>query len=321
MKITPMAQGLGVAGADISSTQSPDRKQAAIQAFKGEIPVSVKESDTPIDPTVSKRALTKPTITMKTDATPGEREQVVESASVDTAVEIAPVVADTKPIDPQLAEIAKARRALQVKERELAEREKAITSAPAESQESLIEKLKADPMGVLQEAGVTYDQLTEAILSGQSGLNPEIQSIQKEMKSLKEDFQKTLSDRDQQQEQQVLKEIRNTVDALAASGDEFEMIRVRQAQQDVVSLIHQVFKTEGKVLTEREAARLVEEELIKEGLELASTNKLKAKLNPAQPEQQQRQPQMKTLTSRGNASVQMSRKERAMAAFHGNNKK
>jgi hypothetical protein len=323
MKIQPIPTSQGAAGVSTTSTgtesTSPDRKAAALAAFKGESQVKLTESDTPVDPQVKTSVRT---IRMTTTATPGPRDALdqvadpkqAETASVDPSTEIKGSVEETKPLDPQRAELAKVRRALQVKEREIADREKALAAKESQTQPDLVAKLKANPLGVLREAGVTYDQLTESLLADQSGLNPEIQTLKAELKAVKDSIDKTLSDRDLQQEQQVLAEIDRNVSSLVAEGDQFEMIRVTGSQADVRELIHRTFKATGEVLSESEAAQLVEDALVKENLKIAGTKKIQTRLAP---QRETAAPVMRTLTSRGNAAPRMSRKERALAAFYG----
>jgi hypothetical protein len=183
-------------------------------------------------------------------------------------------------------------------------------------------RLKAEPLSVLQEAGVTYDQLTEAILANQSGITPEILALKAEVKALKEGVDTKLTDRDTQVEQAVLAEMRRDVDRLSQEGDDYEMVRETRSQPDVVELIHRTWKETGEVLDVSEAMRLVEEDLINESLKIAKIKKVQSKLMPATAPAQQQQPKaMKTLTNRDTAIPPLSRRARAIAAFNGTLKK
>lgn len=321
MKITPMASGTSIAGANVSSEQtSQSRKIAAAKAFRGE--PAAPQSDSPADTAPSQPANDIRKIRITTNATPEPREDFYpdieqsstqaqpETASSDTAVEVK-AVEDTKPLDPQQADLAKARRALQVRERAIAERERTLEAKA--TQPDLMSRLKTTPLEVLQEAGVTYDDLTEAILANQSGLNPEIQKLKQELKSTKDEITKTLSDRDSQQEQQVFAEMGNNISKLVES-DEFELVRRAGMQEEVLDLIKRTWKTSGEALTEVDALKLVEEELTKEYQSLSEAKKFK----PAQPQAQTpARPAMRTLTSQGAATPQMSRRDRAIAAARG----
>lgn len=324
MKITPISQGgspsIDLGAVSVGRTNSSDKIERAKQIAQG---ITISPSDIPVDSQVRQQEQSVRRITMKTNVSPDRQvdygqESQAESVT-ETPSDVTPVIEETKPLSPQLAELAKQRRALQVKERELVDREKALKSQPVSTgAEELAARLKSQPLSVLQEYGVTYDQLTEAILAGNTGLNPEIQSLKSELKALKEGVDKTLSERDAQAEQQVLLEIQRDIDHKAASGDDFEMIRVTGKQSEVKELIHRTFKESGEILDTEEAMKLVEDELIRENLEIANTGKLRSRLTPpTPPQQQQPQKQFRTLTNRDTAKPVMDRRSRAMAAALG----
>src|SRR4029077_5015745 len=104
------------------------------------------------------------------------------------------------------------------------------------------------PLAVLQEANVSYDELTQAILANPSGVNPEVQTLKAKIAELEQNFDKRFSDRDTQTEREALSHMRRNVDSLVSQGDDFEMIRETGSQGDVVEVIRQVYKTEGIML-------------------------------------------------------------------------
>jgi Skp family chaperone for outer membrane proteins len=307
MNIKPLAQGTGVLPGDDSSQRTSSQRIAAAKAIAAgqERPAEVAPS--------SKAETSLKRLKMATKATPGpalpqeayqaQQESISQPAQSDGDVQASAEV--IKPLDPQAVALAKQRRALQVKEREIAEREKALASAP-----DWKSTLKANPLSALQDAGLTYDDLTQAILSSQN--SPEIQQLRDELKSLKDGVDKTLSERDAQAEQQVLNDIQRNINNLVAQGDTYELVRETQSQPTVKELIHRTWKSTGEVLSESEACALVETELLNDALKLAKLSKIQQKIAPPTP-----QPQMKTLTSRDGARPMLDRKARAMAAFYG----
>lgn len=273
------------------------------------------------------------TLKMNTNATPGRVEEPIpeevpaaELAIPDNNIDPATtVVEDTQPMSPQFAALAKQRRALQVKEREIAERERALEEQSATQAGGIsLDKLKSDPLGVLLEAGVTFEQLTDAVTSHiSSGSGSEIRALKEELRAIKEGVDKTLSERDARAEQQALAEMRREAEAIIAQGDEFELVRETGSIPQVMTLIERVYREAGEVLDVNEALTLVENELYKDSLKLAALKKVQSGLAPAQPAPSPQQPQrqMKTLTNRDTASVPLSRKARALAAFQGTLKK
>lgn len=243
---------------------------------------------------------------------PGQQEAQDNTAAVE----------QTQPLSPQLALLARQKRELQKRQRELETRERAIQERPAGSTIELA-RLKSEPLRVLLENGVTYDQLTEAIMSGQGG-NSEVYALKKEIESLKQGIDQKFTDQTTQQEKQVLAEMQREAQSLVNSSDDYELVRINGAVPQVMRLIEQVYKEEGQVLDMPEALKLVEEELLKEAEKIAQSKKLQSRFSPvAHPmqAQQQRQTGMRTLTNRDTASVPMSAKQRALAAFYGNLKR
>jgi len=330
MKVTPLAQGSAtLAGVEVGNERMPADKIAAAKAIaEGKSPMQVAESDTPVDPQVerAKRSLRK--IKMKTQvSTDRPIDQVVE-----TPVETAPALTEsatpdaveptkeaseaTKPLSPVLAEIARQKRALQVKERELAEREAKLAQPNLDEYVSKAD-IAANPLKLFELGVITYDQLTEAILANPQ--NTEINELRKEIKALKEGVDKSLTDRDAQAEKQVLSEMTREAKQLVAQGNDYELVRENGYVSKAIDLIHKTWKQTGEVLDVSEALGLVENQLLEDALKLANYEKVRTKLTPAQVQQQQQQQsaQMKTLTNRDGAQAPLDKRTRALLAFSG----
>lgn len=265
------------------------------------------------------------TITMKTNVSPDRT--LANNATVETPAEStipdnneqANVTEDTKPLSPQAVALAKQRRANQVKELELKKREEAIAAKETQTgnPSDIIARLKSQPLSVLQEHGVTYDQLTEAILNDQSGTNPKIAELEAKIKNLEEGITKSFTDRDIQAEQQVLREMGREAEVLAKQGDDYELVRETGSVKDVMRLIHETYKQTGEVLDVPVAMKLVEDELFKDMSKIANTNKIKSALIPPQAQLAPQRTGIRTLTNRDSASLNVSRRERAIMAMQG----
>ncbi len=334
MKLVPLAQGTGVPSNSETTTSrsiTSDSRARAMAKYSGlEAPQST--GDTQVDR--MNASIRK--IKMRTQVSPNRHEVAQQD---DSQIELAPqetiisdtnepavVPEETRPLSPQFAALAKHKRALQVKERELAQREEALKSQAPAGSEDLLAKLKANPLNVLQEAGVTYDQLTEAILSNQSGSNPDINSLKAELKALKEDLSNQFTTRDTQAEQQVLADIRRDIDQTVQSQpDQYEAIIKARANDEVKELIHRTWKNTGEILDVTQALELVENQLIEEALPFAQLKKVQSRLTPIQEANQQTvvaPPRpgtkiMRTLTNRDSAAPVMDKYQRAIAAMQG----
>jgi hypothetical protein len=332
MKISPIAQPSGasagqainVAGNDRVSS---DRLAQAKAIAKGDQTFSIRPREAP--PVEDKQVdRIKKRIQMKTNFSTDrgiiEAEAEEPAAPVDDK-SIAPLNIDdtqsgtveaTQPLSPQFAALAKQRRALQVKEKEIADREARLAAGSTEGgSETVLTRLKANPLSVLQEAGVTYDDLTKAIMA--NPVNPELEELKAQVKALKEGVDKTFSERDQQTEAQVLSEIRLEADGLVAEGDTYEMIRATGSSPDVVKLIHRIYKETGRVIDTRTACDMVEEDLVNETLKIANVKKIQSRITPAASLKPQTQPnQMRTLTNRDTAIAPLDRRARALKAWN-----
>ncbi len=339
MKITPLATNgaQGTANIDDGRSAGQDRIARAKALARGEPPPAPTEQS-PADQLRSTR-----TIKMKTQVTPAEflpqAEPVPAPAPAAAApvgdnpdpIEPAPASSEaTKPLSPEYAAQVKRARALQVKEREIAAREAALNKPglPQTEAATLIERMKADPLGLLLENGVTYDQLTQAVLRSMEGGGPALtkveQDLRNELKSLREEVQtqkQTLTDSQVAAQESALNQMQKQADQLIAADDTYQMIRETGSNKDVRDLIKRTFDETGEVLDVKEALDEIEKDLLEESLKVARIAKVQAGLNPAPPQKTQgAQPpngQMRTLTNRDTVSAIPTRRERALAAAMG----
>ncbi len=338
MKVTPLATSQGVPADMNPSTQrtSPDRLEAAKAIARGDSPMRLAPSETPIDPQVARLQNNTKRLKMRTqvspdrqieEAAPIEQAQPVQSATND-AIEQTPVDEETKPLSPQFAALAKQRRALQ-QERATLDREKAELAAKGQTTGSTLDldRLKADPLSVLDEAGVLddkfYNSLTERLVSGQS--NPamgQIAALKAEIEALKSGVDTKFTERDNHAEQQVLAEVTRESAQLVSEGDEFKYTRAMRKSAEAARLIHENWKKTGDVWDTPYALSLIEAECKKEYDTLSQALTPQQEQQLAQQQQQVRQPQgMRTLTNRDTARPIISRRDRMIAAFEGRLKK
>lgn len=278
----------------------------------------VSQSITPAAPSEAQniRALK-----MNTLATPGPAGPEGDGLSISDGNEpnTNPTVEATEPISPKYAELARQRRALQVREREIQQKEKALELKSQGSDQIPLARLKTEPLSVLMEAGVTYEQLTEAILANQG--NSEVNELKAKLAALEEGVEKKFVDREAQAEKHALSEMKREAEKIIFSNDDYELVRETKSVPDVLKLIERTYKETGEVLDVAEALKLVEDELFSRNQKIAGLKKMQGLFNP-QPAPPQPRPQgMRTLTNKDTASVPMSAKQRALAAFYGTLKK
>ena len=325
MKVVPVGSPSSIPTTSESAPgSSPDRIARATAVASGKAPETVKATPERA-PSVSNGVQS---IKMKTQATV-HRDLPFETAQSnisDNNEQANPDAEETKPISPQIAAIAKKQRALAEKEREIEARERALAQDPnTKTDQELRSRLKSNPLSVLQEEGVTYDQLTEAILSQQNEQSPAVQKLQAELEALRQGLEnqnKLQAERDEAAKAQVLSQMERDAAKMIANNDEFEMVRETNSLKDVIRLIDQTFTKTGEVLDVDEALKLVEDQLLEDSLKVAKYKKVQSRLVPTETQQQTKQNTnpvrtMRTLTSRDGASRPSSARERAIAAFYG----
>lgn len=226
--------------------------------------------------------------------------------------------------------------AFKAREAALAEREaKQASQAPDLTKYVPRDRLKADTLSVLDEEGVSYDELTQQIIQRQptdprvmATINSLKQEIQ-ELKSANEDSKKSYRENQQASYQSAIKQITNDAVALVkANPIEYEAISKTGTVKQVVKLIKDTFDKDGVVMSVEEAAQEVENYLVEENINMVnSVSKIKARLaqnvqsataaQKTQAQTKQTQPQMKTLTNAASSSRQLSTRERSILAFKG----
>jgi hypothetical protein len=329
MKIVPK----GISSApQPGSVPVTDSRARAVAAFNGQEPIQQVQQA----PLTTEQVKAK--IKMRTNATPNAEDfpMALQADPADIPDKVEPTTAateDNQPLSPQFAALAKAKRGLQVREADLKAREEAIKtrSESMMTQEQVLESVKADPLEFLLSRGITYEQLTEAVKRNLSGAGPALTKVEvelrKEIQGLKKELDTTkqsVADDRTLAEKQIELRLQKDVETLVATDDAFEMIRDTGSSADVTQLIKAVQKEEGTVLTIREAAELVEADLLAEAEKIARIKKVQNRVLLEQQASQQNQalsaqdgrqaPTMRTLTNKDTVAPTISRRERAIAA-------
>jgi len=249
-------------------------------------------------------------------------------------------------ISARLAQLAKREKAIRLKqqqqdeilrkrEAEIKAREEAAAKHSTQidlNQYISKQRLKENPLDVLAEAELSYDELTKHALD-QSQKNPRYENLlQKqaneiqELRKIIENQQKTQQEQQDSSYKAAVAQIRADVTELVKTDPQFETVKATGSVNDVVELIEKTFKEEGRLMTVEEATQEVEDYLVNEALKLTRIDKIKKRLTtPAQvkdqaatkPQDQKQTQPMKTLTNATSSTRQLSAKERAVLAFKG----
>lgn len=255
------------------------------------------------------------------------------------------------PLSTQYAILARKEKALRLKVQELKAKEEALKSQEnaykAKEQEYLNkyipkDRLTQDPLSVLNEAGLTYDQLTQLLLARETQPqqtqsmpqnDPLVKKLEEEIKAIRqaqEDAQKKYVEDQNRAYQEALANMKRETEMLVKDSSDYELVRELGHTQDVVDLIEKTFKDEGILLSVEQAAREVEDYLVEEALKINRLKKVQSRLTPptAAPKQEvsqqqqqtvkpNEQPTIKTLTNSVSTVGKLSARERAILAFKG----
>ncbi len=271
----------------------------------------------------------------------------LEAAAPEETVEAPAPKAEDPALSRQFAQLARQERTLRAKQQQLDQAHKQ-RMADLDAREAALkgqntaqdlsnyitkDRIKQDALSVLDEAGVSYDDLTQQIISRQPTdprVSATISKLEAKIAQLEEAnkaTQTTMEERQQASYQAAVKQIEMDAKSLVKNDPNFETIKETGSVKDVVELITQTYEKDGILLTVEEAAEEVENYLVEQAMKLTRIEKIKRQLaqssattKPAtqqiQPKQQT-QPQMKTLTNAASSTRQLSARERALLAFKG----
>lgn len=247
-------------------------------------------------------------------------------SQIDNSAEpISAAEANNEPISPQFVALAKKEKAIRRSQQDLKAQMDAFEATKAEYVRK--SELKANALKVLTEAGVTYDdlvklQLDQADPDPQQPLLDKIAALEAKLAGVDEQF----ANRDKQQYDAALNQIRSDATLLVDSDPAFETIKATGETEAIVELITGVFNEEGIVLSVEEAAREIEDKLVEREFKrletLSKLQKIKSRMAPPAeiPEEantpEATAPQTQTtLTNRGTSQRPLSARERGIAAL------
>lgn len=185
------------------------------------------------------------------------------------------------PLSPKFLALARREKALRKQMQDLKAREDAIKAKEEEYSTGYVSKdaLKKDPMSILTEQGVSYDEIVQAALNQPGPQDQVIKKLMADLEGVKTAQQQQVEAQkagEAQAYEQALGQIRNDVKLLIdGEGDAFELVRSQDSVEDVVQLIRQTFEETGSLLTAEDAAKQVEDHLFEHTKKLLGLSKVK----------------------------------------------
>lgn len=232
--------------------------------------------NTPVESPTTQQVGTPPSVT------PKEGPQTLQEA-------IKPVKQEVKPGADRFAALAKKERQLQQQMQQLK-----LQQAEVDKYKSARETALQNPLEALKQLGLTYDQITQFMLNGQKptpelemqGIKQEIEKLRteqadKERKQVeqqqaqaKADYQRTLSEFDQEVQ-----------DFVKSNSEKYELTSMYNGEAIVRATIEQHFAQTKKIMSVEEATELVEKYFEDQVTAAQKTKKFQAKQSPKEASQ------------------------------------
>lgn len=174
-------------------------------------------------------------------------------------------------LSPQLTALARKQQKLQQEIQAQRDKEAAFTAKEADyiPKSQIKAKMETNAVQTLQELGFTYEEVTNLILSQQSGADPHAQ----ELKALKDEVQSIKSTSEQnvsKQYEATINQYKVEVKKLTQDNPEFKAINKKNAHEAVVKHIEDTFNEDGEILTVEQASKDIEDYLRDEAKEWSS---------------------------------------------------
>lgn len=351
MKVTPLAPA---ASQTQQTTNNTDSRAKAMAAFLGG--EAKPQVQAPVQTAQEYPVANANNISAEEVSAIKAPTQEVDNSTSTEATQIETKAEETKPeakdpvLERQFQELARQERILRAKAQKqqqelqaqkaaLDAQKQALDVRSQEYDKGYISKdrLKADPLSVLAEAELSYDELTQRLLNQQPRdprTDAHISKLEATIAKLEarlDEGQKNSETQQQEQYKAAVRQIERDAQNLVKQDPEaYEAISKTNSVRDVVELIEETYKKDGILLSVEEAAKEVEDYLVEEGVNTFSKiEKIKKRLSEAaastaapqkvvektQAKPEATQPTMKTLTNATSSTRKLSARERALLAF------
>jgi len=205
--------------------------------------------------------------------------------------------------DRKFAALSRKERDIRARETELAGLEERFQSMEREPEMPLEQRLRANPLKVLEELGLGYETLTDLALND-GKLTPDMQ-MQLIRDELETDYQSRFHDLEQRLEERDVREQDERYDSIlsgfmeeiqnhVATDDNYELIRANDAGDVVYEVMEEHYNQSGNILSIDEAAEAVESYLEEEAEKILNLQKVRSRLNinEVEPRDEYRQSQI-----------------------------
>jgi hypothetical protein len=227
-----------------------------------------------------------------------EGEQPVEGAEeLKAEAEVQPEVKQQEEkFAAKFAALSRKEKAIRQREvqlqRQMQQLEQRLQAAEAQSKEietykSLPDRLKREPLKVLEESGLKFEQLAEMVLNDGKPtqdmlLNEYEKKVMLKVKELEDKLaQKELKEAEER-EAAAIEGFKAQLTDFVNKTEDYELIRANDAVDVVFEVIEAHHAETGEILSNKEASDMVEEYLLEEAKKLVDREKVKKLLQPSE---------------------------------------
>lgn len=168
------------------------------------------------------------------------------------------------------------------------------------------ERLKKEPLEVLKEAGLSFEQIAEMALNDGKPTPDMMQNeLEQKFNSKLQELEQKLQEKEQQEQQarqqKMLQEFRQNLDNFVEeNAAEYELIKANEATDLVYGVIEEHAENTGEILEYKKACDAVEAYLLDEAKQHLSLGKVKSLLESQQAALKQEQPRERSAATLSN---------------------
>lgn len=184
-----------------------------------------------------------------------------------------------------------------------------------QSYKSLPERLKKEPFKVLQEQGLSFEQLAEMVLNdGKPTQDMILSEYEKKVMSKVQELEQKLAEKEAKEQEEryqaAIEQFQGQLTDFINETPEYELIKANDAADLVFQVIEEHHNETGEILSNKEACDAVEEYLLDEAKKLVDREKVKKLLQPQTPNKPAA-PQGKSSPTLSNAAAAQATKSAA----------
>lgn len=161
-------------------------------------------------------------------------------------------------------------------------------SKQVENYKQIPDRLRKEPLKVLEESGLKFEQLAEMVLNdGKPTQDMVLSEYEKKFMSRMEQLEQKLAEKEAKEQQekydQAISQFQAQLVDFIGQTPDYDLIRANDASDLVYQVIEEHHAETGQILSNKEACDAVEEYLLEEAKKLVDREKVKKLLQPQTP--------------------------------------